>query len=341
MKRTFQILLVVTTTLLCVVGCNSSTVGTAQQSAGGAPYELIAVVPQQQWEGAVGDTLRSIFAMPVPYVNEYEPRMDLMRVLPTAFEGFIKIHRNVLYISINPEVPEVKFVAKRNLYSDTQMLLQITAPNDQALIDYLSDNREEILSLYELAERNRALKMNKRHKEGVMVDKIREMFGFHIDLPRGYTSRGTSGDSLLVTSFEYPIATQGIAIYSYPYTGKQDFELKNLVAQRDNFVKNIPGPSGRSYMTTVKEYGPEVNYKRIDGRFWAEMRGFWDLKGGDFMGGPMLSWSTLDTETNRVICIDCYVFSPKHGQRDLLRGLEHLIFSVEFPSDKQEPEEKE
>ena len=170
-----------------------------------------------------------------------------------------------------------------------------------------------------------------------MVDKIRDMFGFSIDLPRGYTSRGTSGDSLLVTSFEYPTATQGIAIYSYPYKGKSDFELENLVAQRNNFVKNIPGPSGKSYMTTVEEYEPEVTYKRIGGRFWAEMRGFWNLKGGDFMGGPMLSWSTLDTKTNRVVCIDCYVFSPKHGQRDLVRGLEHLIFSVKFPT--EEPQE--
>lgn len=318
------------------VGCNSSTIGTGQQAAGGAPYEIIAVVAQPQWEGAVGDTLRSIFSAPVPYVNENEPRMDLMRVLPSAFEGFIKVHRNVLYLSIKPELKEVTLSAKKNLYADGQTLLQLSAPNDQELIEYLSDNREEILTVYELAERNRALKMNKKHKEGVMVDKIREMFGFSIDLPRGYTSRGTSGDSLLVTSFEYPIATQGIAIYSYPYTGKQNFELESLIAQRNNFVKNIPGPSGRSYMTTVREYGPEVKYKRIGGRFWAEMRGFWDLEGGDFMGGPMISWSTLDTKTNRVVCIDCYVFSPKHGQRDLLRGLEHLIFSVEFPEDSEE-----
>ena len=143
--------------------------------------------------------------------------------------------------------------------------------------------------------------------------------------------RGTSGDSLLVTSFEYPVATQGLAVYSYPYSGKSDFELENLIAQRNNFMKNIPGPSGKSYMTTVEEYIPEVTYKRINGRFWAEMRGFWDLEGGDFMGGPMVSWSTLDTNTNQVVTIDCYVFSPKHGQRDLLRGLEALIYSVKFP----------
>lgn len=322
--------------LLLMIGCDSSTVGTAQQSAGGAPYELIAVVPQPQWEGEVGETLKEIFSTPVNGLNEVEPRLDLMRVLPTAFEGFIKIHRNVLYIRIDPAAEGVSVTHKKSAYAADQMLVTLTAPNDEELIAALWDSKEELLSLYELAERERALKMNRKHKEGVMVDKIRDMFGFTIDLPRGYTSRGTSGDSLLVTSFEYPTATQGIAIYSYPYEGKSDFELENLVKQRDNFVKNIPGPSGKSWMTTVKEFGPEVTYKRIDGRFWAEMRGFWNLEGGDFMGGPMLSWSTLDTDTNRVICIDCYVFSPKHGQRDLVRGLEHLIYSVKFPEKSEE-----
>lgn len=334
MKQKFGItLLALVATLF--VGCDSATVGTAQQSAGGAPYELIAVVPQPQWEGAVGETLKEIFSSPVSGLNEVEPRLDLMRVIPSAFEGFIKVHRNVLYIRIDPTVEEVQFQDYKSPYADGQMLVMLTAPNDDALVQYLWGNKEELISIYELSERERALKMNRKHKEGVMVDKIRDMFGFSIDLPRGYTSRGTSGDSLLVTSFEYPTATQGIAIYSYPYKGKSDFEPKNLIAQRNNFVKNIPGPSGKSWMTTVEEYEPEVTYKRIDGRFWAEMRGFWDLDGGDFMGGPMLSWSTLDTKTNRVVCIDCYVFSPKHGQRDLVRGLEHLIYSVKFPKEEK------
>ena len=321
-----------------LIGCDSSTIGTGKQAAGGAPYELIAVVEKPQWEGPVGDTLREVFAQPVDYVNQYEPRLDLMRVMGSAFEGFIKVHRNVLFVTVAPDKP-LGTSAVKERYSDGQLIVYVTAPNDEAMAAYLSENKEELVKAFEDAERERAIRLNKKHKEGVMVDKIKNMFGFHIDLPRGYTSRGTSGDSLLVTSFEYPLATQGIAIYSYPYTGKSDFERDNLIKQRNNFVKNIPGPSDGSYMKTVDVYTPEVKYKRINGRFWAEMRGFWDLE-GDFMGGPMLSWSTLDTENNKVICIDCYVFSPKHGQRDLLRGLEHLIYSVEFPTVEEGAEVK-
>ena len=314
-----------------VASCDSSTIGTGQQAAGGAPYELIAVVDKPQWESPIQDTLRSIFGSPVAYVNQYEPRMDLMRVVPSAFEGFIKVHRNVLYLKVDPSQPLSK-VGQKGLYAEDQLVVMVTAPSNDELIKFLSDNRAELLKAYENAERDRAIKMNRKFKEGVVIDKISQMFGgMTLDLPRGYTMRGTSGDSLLVTSFEYPVATQGVAVYTYPYSGKSDFELENLIAQRNNFMKNIPGPSGKSYMTTVEEYIPEVSYKRINGRFWAEVRGFWDLEGGDFMGGPMVSWSTLDTNTNQVVTIDCYVFSPKHGQRDLVRGLEALIYSVKFP----------
>ena len=340
-KQVFKMIVWVVVALGSAVSlgsCNSSTLGTGQQAAGGAPYELIAVVEKPQWEGIVGDTLREIFASPVDYVNQYEPRMDLMRVMASAFEGFIKVHRNVLFVSVGPD-KQLGISATKDQYADGQLIIYVTAPNNEAMASYLSENKEVFLTGFEDAERERAIKLNRKHKEGVMVDKIQKMFGFTIDLPRGYTSRGTSGDSLLVTSFEYPVATQGIAIYSYPYSGKSDFELENLIRQRDNFVKNIPGPSKGSYMKTVDVYTPEVKYKRINGRFWAEMRGFWDLQ-GDFMGGPLLSWSTLDTENNKVVCIDCYVFSPKHGQRDLLRGLEHLIYSVEFPKPEAAAEEK-
>ena len=79
MKHLSSILATLVATIALLGSCNSATVGTAQQAAGGAPYELIAVVAQPQWESEVGDTLREIFAEPVMYVNEYEPRFDLMR----------------------------------------------------------------------------------------------------------------------------------------------------------------------------------------------------------------------------------------------------------------------
>ena len=42
----------------------------------------------------------------------------------------------------------------------------------------------------------------------------------------------------------------------------------------------------------------------------------------------------MDTATNRVFTLDCYVYAPdlnKPRKRNYMRGLEHLLYSVRFP----------
>ena len=69
---------------------------------------------------------------------------------------------------------------------------------------------------------------------------------------------------------------------------------------------------------------------RLEGRLWVELRGFWDVK-NDFMGGPFVSYTTVDTTTQRVFTIDCYVYSPKNHKRNYMRELEHLLYLISVP----------
>ncbi|MEG0498364.1 MAG: DUF4837 family protein, partial [Alistipes sp.] len=79
-------------------------------------------------------------------------------------------------------------------------------------------------------------------------------------------------------------------------------------------------------------FTPDVRAFRLEGRAWIEMRGFWDVA-GDFMGGPFVSYTTIDTVTNRVITLDGYVFSPKIEKRNFLRSVEHLLYTLRFPAE--------
>lgn len=327
MKRIFALFSAVAM-LFLAVSCHSSTIGTGKQAAGGSPYELVVSIDQSAWQSPVGDTIRAIFEQPVAYVNQNEPLFNVMRIEPSMFKDFLRVHRNVLFINVNPEKPTAN-KAVRDLNSDGQMMLEVSAPTVEAMAQYLSENRAALVDVFELAERDRSIKQNSRYPERVLVDKVQKMFSMHLDVPRGFTIRGQKGDSLLVLSNEYPVASQGIIIYDYPYTGREDFGKAALLARRNEFVQYIPGPSAGSYMTTSRAFEPDVIYRRIDGRQWAEMRGFWDVE-GDFMGGPMVSWTTLNPNTNKVVCIDCYVFSPKYNKRNYLRALEHVIYSASF-----------
>ncbi|MBQ5853641.1 MAG: DUF4837 family protein, partial [Rikenellaceae bacterium] len=92
-----------------------------------------------------------------------------------------------------------------------------------------------------------------------------------------------------------------------------------------------------SYMTTAEIYDPDYRTFRSESRLWVELRGFWDVA-NDFMGGPFVSYTTVNTTTNEVVTLDCYVYSPKLPKRNYMRELEHLRYLISFPEDAPAPQ---
>lgn len=318
-------------------GCGGQGTGNFN-NAGGKPYEVVLSAPNELWNGEAGDTLRSIMLEPVPLLNQNEPRFDLARIEPGALKDLLLRHRNILIVDVDPALDSPMSEARYNLYARPQIIVRIAAPDYSSLVAYLSDNRTEIQTLFENNERDRAVAYNRKYGEKQLDDRIAEMFGIRMNIPGSFTFRGSSEDGrFLYVGCDVRSATQGLAVYSYPYTGHADLSVDSLVARRNEFMSRIPGPSDGSFMTTSPYFEPEVRYIRINGRQWAEMRGFWDVE-NDFMGGPFTNYTTLDPATGDLISIDCFVYSPKEPKRNLLRQLEHTVWSVEFPSSGQEAE---
>ena len=95
--------------------------------------------------------------------------------------------------------------------------------------------------------------------------------------------------------------------------------------------------SDGSYMITSDAFKPGYQLFRLEGRLWCELRGFWDVE-GDFMGGPFVSYTTVDTETNRIFTLDGYVYAPdlnKPRKRNYIRGIEHLLYTIHFPEQQK------
>lgn len=319
--------------LFTLGGCKTAPGSEKKTSSTGRAFEVIVVSPRSVWDGPVGDTLRAVLLRPVPMLNQREPHMDPVPLIPSAFMNIVTKHRNVIDIQIGEEYPALNMNVAPNVYAQPQLIVQITGPDEASVADYLWSQREELLEVFAIAERDRYVAYATRQAEKTIRERVREKFGFELSVPKGYAVGGDQDDFLLV-SLELPLVSQGVVIYRYPYTGPDDFTPDSLIARRNAFTGRIPGPSEGSYMTTVNLPGlePELEYLRLNGRAWAKLRGFWDVE-GDYMGGPFVSYSTLDRATSQVICIDCYVFSPKHNKRNYIRELENLVHTVRFPDD--------
>lgn len=312
---------------LLAVACDGSQGGDFN-NAGGKPYELVVSVPQEAWVGEVGDTLRAVLLEPIPMFNQVEPLFDISRITPDALKDVILRHRNLLIVNISPDVKEATATAQYDVYARPQIIVTLSAPDNRSMVHYLSENRAELQQLFEITERNRAVANDLKYGEKGISKEIADQFGIRMNIPRGFTIRGCSEDFLWIGN-DVRIATQGLVIYSYPFTGEQDFTLEELIRHRNEFVKRIPGPSDGSYMATEDYITPTVVYPKINGRQWAEMHGFWFVQ-NDFMGGPFVTYATFDPVQRRVLCVDCFVYSPKEPKRNLLRQLQHTVWSVEF-----------
>lgn len=335
MKKILSNIALAALAALAMVGCDAFHSLSKLKSSQGKPYEMIVVCNQEEWTGKVGDSLRAVLTAPVPYLNQVEPLFDVFRVLERGFTGMIADHRNVLKVFVDPSVEKAEAAVQYNVTSEPQIIVTLQAPTDSAMTAYISENRESIVHVFEQAERDRAVKANTLYNNPGIEAAMRKNFGVDMKVPKGYMLAANQPD-FIWARFEYPTASQGFFAYSYPYEGPQSLEPEALVAARNKFAARIPGPSDGSYMITSDAFEPGYRIFRLEGRLWCELRGFWDVH-GDFMGGPFVSFSTVDTATNRVFTLDCYVYAPdlnKPRKRNYLRGLEHLLYTVTFPADK-------
>ncbi len=342
MKRTVLYITAVAAAMLALAGCKSFSAldNGGKKVAQGSPYEVLVVCSAPEWEGEAGTELRNLLEQPVEMINQREPLFSVLRVTPNDFKNLLVAHRNILKVLISPQVKEPGIGVQYDVESAPQIVLTLQAPTQQSLAEYLQRYGDKLLYVLEMAERDRSIAYAQKHNVKAVGDAIRERIGVGMKVPAGFTLRA-EGEDFVWASYEFPTSSEGFFIYSYPCTGRNSLSMNELVRRRNEFAGRIPGPSAGSYMTTVtkipdesgNEYMPFApQYKVIDiaGRVWVEMRGLWEVE-NDFMGGPFVSYSTVDEATNRVVTFDGYVYSPKFGKRNLLRAVSHLVYLIEFP----------
>lgn len=313
-------------TLLAPVLFVSCSTGIYEIAATGKPYEIFVASDRAVWDGAVGDTLRSVFGQEVEWLNQPEPLFDLFNMTPEGMTDLIRRHRNLLIINVNSKSDSTSFTSTKDRWASGQVVVTINSPSAEQAAQYLSENRATIVSWFEILERERMSERAKKYNEATVTQLIKDKFGFSMIIPNGYRVRKDTTNFLWI-SYEMPLASQGVSIYTFK---KKEGKL-DLLAERDMAISQIPGPSDGSYMATDTTFHPDLRNYKINGRDWVEIRGFWNVK-GDFMGGPFINYVTYDELNERYIAIDMYVLSPtlRYPKRNYIRQLESLMMNVKI-----------
>jgi hypothetical protein len=180
------------------------------------------------------------------------------------------------------------------------------------------------------AERKRSASFYTKYSNRSMSNKLKKALDVDMVVPSHIDKSRIEKDFIWMTNANIDM-TQNIVVYAYPYNGKEDFQLKNLLAKRDSVMKKyIAGPTDGSYMTTEYRYDPYYREMTDEkGRYVVEIRGLWRVE-GDIMGGPFVSRSYYDEKRGRVLTTETYLYGPNKKKRNIMRQLEAMIRTVDF-----------
>ncbi len=298
-------------------------------SVTGKAGEVLIVIDKQVWENSVGEKFQEILLDEYPLLPIAEPLFDPINIPNQAFASIFKTHRNIIMVHISDSVKKNKITIQENLWAETQLIITVAAKSETEMIKLLDENKISLIENLEKAERDRIIFNYKQYEKREIGEKLRKNHNISLVVPAGYIVDIDTSNFIWI-SHETPMISQGILIYYYDYTDTNTFTVDYLVKQRNKFLKqNVPGPTDGSYMITAMGLQPELREFMLNNKYTAELRGLWEVE-NDFMGGPFISFSTVDEKRSRVVTVDTYVYAMKYNKRNYIRQLEAILYSIQI-----------
>jgi len=294
----------------------------------GNAHELVVVLPKALHNDSIGHCYSNILTEDVPYLPQREPRFDMIMIPPEAFTDIFKSHRNIIFNDVVKGAKEAKMSLKRDVWAAPQTILYISGPSYQSIQELLLKERNNIVNIFEQAERDRVIQNAITYEEKPIRETLEKKYGVSMYFPKGYRLN-FDHDTIAWISYETPLTSQGVILYTFPYTEKNTFTVDYLLKKRNEFVKTIGGPTKGSYMTTSSFIVPQLTDMMYKNRYYGVMRGLWDVYKHP-MGGPFISHITVDEERQRVIVAEAYVYAPSKEKRNYLRQVEALLYTMEI-----------
>jgi hypothetical protein len=298
----------------------------------GKPGDLLVVIDSNYWNNQTGEAIQHIFSKEQSGLPQREAMFDLIKIPHRSFARIFHTMRNIIMVEIDSE-KKTKISITEDVWAGTQLVVTITAPNDKVAAETIQKNATTLLDYFNDRERKRLQDKYKVNANSKNAKYIEGKYGVKINLDDLYVVAKETDEFIWMRKEkmvgEHPVS-YGIMIYTYPYVSDSTFDVKQLVAKRNEITKlNVAGGFEGSYMQTYLEYVPREKEINLKGIYVKELRGLWQME-GDFMGGPFISYSMVDEPNNRVITIDGYIFAPKFDKREFIRELEALALTVNF-----------
>jgi hypothetical protein len=327
MKQLIKIVSVVALTLIMAASCTTKP-QTASKTAIGMPYESFVICDNEAWESGIDSALYRTVGARVAGLPRPESYFYILGHKSHAEASSMeRKYGNLISINIDPIYTEPTLKVEDNVYARPQVVISVNAPTIESAKRFIEEHGAEIAGHFEIGERNRSLADSRRSSMPKLMEQFKKHTGIDMHIPAGF-ARANSGDrSLLWFMRDYEKKAQYIFAFSQKYNGPEDFDgaaLERMLINKLAVVhSNKPGSS-----LTISQSAP-IYWSEIvaNDRLWYELRGCWEVT-FDQMGGPFVSFSTLDKERGLITTIMFALYAPEEQQRGLMGELEYLIYTA-------------
>ena len=327
MKQLIKIVSAAALTLIMAASCTTKP-QTASKTAIGMPYESFVLCDNEAWESGIDSALYRTVGARVAGLPRPESYFYILGHKSHAEASSMeRKYRNLISINIDPIYAEPTLKVEDNVYARPQVVISVNAPTIESAKRFIEEHGAEIAGHFEIGERNRSLADSRRSSMPQLMEQFKKHTGIEMHIPAGF-GRANSGDrSLLWFMRDYEKKAQYIFAFSQRYNGPEDFEGAALERMLINKLAVVHSDKPGSRLT-LSQNAP-IYWSEIvaNGRLWYELRGCWEVT-FDQMGGPFVSFSTLDEERGIITTIVFALYAPEEQQRGLMGELEYLIYTA-------------
>ena len=316
-----------------VAGSCRTKVTLPEKNIMGKAYDVVVLCQDDIWRGDLSYAVCDLLEERAPGLTRPEGYFNIVKqVEPAKATELDRKYSNVLVISINPTVAEPTYSVAKNTYARPQTLVTVTAPSVESAIAFIDDATATLRAEFEKGERTTSNTYNAARPADKLMADFKEHTGLEMVIPAYFYKATTRDSELLWYIRDFPKRADYIFSFTIPVdtTLPEDMRAYSVMSAIDTKLTTISSKGAEhSYMRLSNEpssmtFTPEV---KIAGREWMEIRCWWEVA-NDFMGGPMVAFVNVDDTTNMATVIMFAIYAPEDPQRNLLRELEHLMYTI-------------
>ncbi len=325
-------LLLIPLLLLIVTSCKEGTKDDViLPGSSGNTNKILVVVKGNDWEGKIGDEIRTVFGEHQVGLPQPETLLSVSQIDPSGYKGFIKNGKAILTLR---KGKEENISIERNKYAEPQIIVHATAKDEEGVINLIRNRGKEIIRIFQEEDIKFIQNVFKKERLDESQFKTLQNLGLSVVIPERYKLVDDTGDFLwlrqhLKSGIARGDGTNNILVYSVPLDEGMDV-ADNISSMRDAIgEKHIPGSKEGMYMITEAAYTPHTYEIEFKGKQAYETRGKWEVK-NDFMAGPFLNYTVVDKKNNRLVVFEGFTYAPSVNKRNFIFELEAIAKTLEI-----------